>query len=360
MYIYIKKISWVFLLVTILIPSTTLAANGTPNSSSFGYGVRVDLQGANPHAAIQQAGKFNLDWIAVDFNWQHFQPEAEKPPPWHDLDSAMALAGENQLYVMVSITNAPNWAMDHDGPNTKKTSLLASDLVNRYSDMLLAIEIFPSANTVQGWGTMPNPGAYTHLLKTTSQAIKQLTPEVLIVGAGLTPLDSSSQGMDDLKFLRQIYAEGIADFMPLVGVRLPPLGSDPLARDQQSGKFTLRHYEEIRNIMAKNGHRGGLIWITGFSWEIDTIDNPNEQAAWMKQAYLLFRSQLYIGAAFFDGLNSSQAEAPKLLLQGGTFHPGFEELIQIIAQDHNEQTIIIPIELSKRLTNKNYPKANAP
>jgi len=105
MYIYIKKIIWVFLLVTILIPSTTLAANGTPNSSSFGYGVRVDLQGANPHAAIQQAGKFNLDWIAVDFNWQHFQPEAEKPPTWQDLDAAMALAGENQLSVMVSITN---------------------------------------------------------------------------------------------------------------------------------------------------------------------------------------------------------------------------------------------------------------
>ncbi len=348
------------MLVTILIPSTTLAANGTPSSSSFGYGVRVDLHGVNPLAAIQEAGKFNLDWIAVDLNWQHIQPEAEKPPTWQDFDAAMALAGENQISVMVSITNAPNWAMDHDGPNANNTSVLVSDLVNRYTDILLAIEIFPSANTLQGWGTMPDPGAYTRLLKTSSQALSQLAPEVLIVGAGLTPLDSSSQGMDDLKFLRQIYKEGIAEFMPLVGVRLPPLGSDPLARDQQSGKFTLRHYEEIRNIMTKNGHKDGLIWITGFSWKTDIIDSQNEQAVWMKQAYLLFRSQLYIGAAFFDSLNSSQGGVSKLLLQGGTFHPGFEELIQIIAQDHNEQTIIIPIELSKRLTNKNYPKANAP
>ena len=77
----------------------------------------------------------------------------------------------------------------------------------------------------------------------------------------------------------------------------------------------------------------------------------------MKQAYLLLRSQLYIGAAFFDRLNPTSTEDTKLLYPGGSFHPGFEELIQIIAQDHDGQTIVISIVLSKKLTSKVYPKA---
>jgi hypothetical protein len=354
------KISWVLLLIVCLMPQTALAASGTPNSNSFGYGVHIDLQGLDPHVAIQEAGKFNLDWIAIDFNWQYWQSNAENPPAWQDLDTAMALAAENQLAVMISITQAPLWAMDYDGPNSDQTGKLVLNLVHRYSDTLLAIEIFPSANTIQGWGATPNPKAYTRMLRAISKTIGRSSPEVLIVGAGLTPIVSSSEGMDDLDFLSQIYAEGIAEFMPLVGLRLPPLGSDPLARMHPTGTFTLRHYEEIRDIMAENGHKNGLIWITGFSWKADTIGSPDKQAAWMKQAYLLFRSQLYIGVAFFDGLNQSQSEAPVLLLQGGGYHPGFEELIQIIAQDHNEQTIILSIRLFKRLANKNYLKVHTP
>ena len=105
MYAITKKICWGFLLIVCLIPQNILAASGIPNSNTFGYGVRVDLQGIDPYKAIQEAGKFNLDWIAIDFNWQHLQPEAASPPAWKELDIAMRLAAENQLAVMISITH---------------------------------------------------------------------------------------------------------------------------------------------------------------------------------------------------------------------------------------------------------------
>lgn len=352
-----KKIIWGLLVIVFILPHNTLAASGTPNSNSFGYGVRVDLLGASPHSSIQEAGKFNLDWIAIDLNWQHFQSDEHNLPAWEEMDAAFELASQNQLSVMLSITQAPHWAMGQDGPSSDKTGRLISDLVSRYSDELLAIEIFPSANTLKGWGTTPNPSAYTHLLRSVAKITDQISPDLLIVGAGLAPVESSSEGMDDLIFLSEIYREGIAEYMPIVGLRLPPLGSDPLAQAQNSGQITLRHYEDIRSIMVAYGHKNGLIWITGFSWDAETIGSQDEQAAWMKQAYLLFRSQLYIGAAYFDSLNPSQNQASTLLFQGGGFHPGFEELIQVIAIDHNQQTIIIKNELFKKITSKNYPKA---
>jgi hypothetical protein len=80
----------------------------------------------------------------------------------------------------------------------------------------------------------------------------------------------------------------------------------------------------------------------------------------LKQAYLLFRSQLYIGAAFFDGLNPDQTGKPTLFYQNGQPHPGFEELVQIIAQDHNSQTVQINLEWLKKLSNKDHLKGNQP
>lgn len=353
----LKKICLVLLLISILSPITTLAAGGTPDSNDFGYGAHIDLHGEDPLFAIQEAGKYNLDWVAFEFSWKAFQSDPAYPPAWDVLDTALALSGENNLAVMISITQAPTWVMDHNGPNSEETRKLVSDIIRRYPDNLMAVELFPSANTIAGWGTVPDPEAYTHLLKSTSQAIRSLSPKILIVGAGLTPISSPSEGMDDLEFLRQIYALEIADYMPLVGLRLLPQGNDPLARNNQSEGLSLRHYEEIRKIMSENGHKNGLIWITGFSWDEKSVGNPRDQAVWLKQAYLLLRSQLYIGAAFFDCLNPSPSKVSNLLLQGGTYHPGFEELIKIIAQDRNEQTIIISIGLTKRLTSKGYPKA---
>ena len=353
----LKRISFVLLLCAFLSPLTTLAAGTTPNVSDFGYGVRVDLHGVDPYTAIQEAGKYKFDWVAFEFNWNTLQSDPKDSPNWQVFDTAMELSSENHLAVLISITHAPAWAMDQNGPNVEKTMQLISELVRRYPEGIFAIELFPFANTVQGWGTMPDPIAYTYLIKSTSQVIRSLSPKILIVGAGLTPVKSSSEGMDDLDFLRQIYSQGIDDYIPLIGLRLMPKGSDPLARNHFENGFTLRRYEEIRKIMNENGHKNGLIWITGFSWDTDSIGRPGDQAVWLKQAYQLLRSQLYIGAAFFDSLNPSPTKATRLLGQGGTHHPGFEELIKIIAQDHNGQTIVISIELSKKLTSKPYLKA---
>lgn len=348
------------LIALTLIPIQVLAASGSglPGSSEFGYGGRVDLWGDDPQHAITTAGSFNLDWIAVDFDWARQQPEGDLPIQWAILDQTIQNADLGGLGVMISITNAPSWAMAENGPNPQRTADLAAQLARRYPDVFLALELFPSANTVQGWGAKPDVHAYAEMLKATYRAIQAINPEIALVAAGLNPQTSSAQDINDVAFLSRLYQAEVADFMPILGLRLPSLGNNPLATVHETDNLVLRHYEEIRNIMIDYGHKSGLIWITGFSWDRNSLRSPSEQAAWVKQAYLLFRAQLYIGAAFFDGLNVSPKASSQPLILDGNLHPGFEELVEVIAQDNNSQTIEIFIDLYKHLTRKNLFKGS--
>jgi hypothetical protein len=349
-----KKIIKLGLLLMIisLLPRVVIAADGLPNSPRFGYGVHVDIWGQNPEDAIRKAGSLNLDWIAIDLDWQRLQPEAARLPSWGKLDAATSQAAQHQVDIMLSITHAPNWAMNPDGPDPQKAANLVAQLAQRYSDVLLALELFPSANTTQGWGHPPNPQAYYDLLKVSTTILQQTNPEIIIVCAGLQPVLSSSEDINDLVFLSELYAVGAKDIMPIVGVRFPPLGNDPLTPNHQADELVLRHYEEIRSLMVENGHPNAIIWVTGFSWNTSSQKYSSDQAAWMKQAYLLFRSQLYIGAAFFNGLNPSKTRSTTLLLPDSNHHPAFAELIQLIALDHNRQTILVFSGLSKKLPRK--------
>jgi hypothetical protein len=156
--------------------------------------------------------------------------------------------------------------------------------------------------------------------------------------------------------LRQLYAADAVDYMPIVSLRLPATENDPLTPLHQAEGNTLRHYENIHNAMLENGHNSGIIWVTGFAWDSDAFGSIQEQADWLKQAYLLMRSQLYIGAAFFDGLNLSYTDTKALLLPGGTHHLGFEELVQLIALDNDEQTVHISLGLHKKISDKSLAK----
>jgi hypothetical protein len=356
MYSQIKRLLWLLLLISILVPSSAQATSGTPNSPYFGYGARVYLNGENPIVSIEEAGRFNLDWIAIDFDWGQMQSDANGSPDWSKLDPAMATASENQVSILISITQAPTWAMNENGPNPQLTANLASKLVHRYPGTLQALELFPGANTIQGWGTQPNPVAYTKLLESASQAVGQA---VFLVGAGLKPVNAPSDGINDVEFLRQLYEAGAGAFMPIVGIRLSPIGEEPLTPLHHAKGNVLRHYEDIHNTMIKHGHNSGLIWVTGFSWDRIAFQDKAAQADWLKQAYLLMRSQLYIGAAFFEGLHPSpSSEAEALLLPGGEQHPGFEALVQLIALDNNRQTIQVSLGIYKILPQKNYTKGN--
>jgi len=340
-----------FILLFGAVPLGVDAANGQPGTPEFGYGARLNIQILDLENAITTARSVDLDWLAVDYDWSRVLPSPDQDPDYSQLDDVMEMAHSQDLSVLISITNPPEWALTSQGPDPGWTATIASDLANRYPDTLLAIEPFPGANTQNGWGAEPDPHFYANLVKTVHQALQQIDPKIVLVAAGLEPVAYGPSDIDDLTFLKALYQQGSAPYMSVIGLRLSNISVVPTEPRGETGGNTLRHYEAVREIMLQNNHQNGLIWVTGFSWDSTAVPSLERQALWLKQAFLMMRAQLYIGTAFVQDLNpfsqatSSERTDPQK-------HPGVDVIRQITAFENSRHTMTFEISLYKSSVNQ--------
>ncbi|MCI0519338.1 MAG: hypothetical protein L0Z70_03680 [Chloroflexi bacterium] len=336
------------------------AQSGLPDSPEFGYGARLDPLGLEVELALNAASGVGLEWLGVDFDWARLWPDASGAPDLQRLDTMLTLAHERQLQVSLSITHPPAWAIGERGPDAQKTAGLVMLLAARYAGQLAALELFPAANTAQGWGAPADPQAYAEILHVAQAALTQSGGGPLLAAGGLVPLSATAQpgDMDDLQFLQSLYTAGATPSMPVVSLRLAPVYGEAMTAPGPGNHNVLRHYEEARLVMLTNGHADGLIWITGFAWPQEpAYSDPASQALWLSQAYPLMKSQLYLGVAFFDRLNPPDAGGGALgvtlisVENGATrLHPSLTTIGQIVTSQHAVANSSIQLVLTKKLT----------
>ncbi len=350
-----RKMIKLGLILLILLASTqvafgqALSSRGAPGSPEFGIGATLYPQGTAVKDALNLASTLGLDWLSVPVDWAASQPVSTTLPDLEFLDQIMQSAAKNHIAVMVSISNAPAWAKTSRGPDPAYTARFVLYLYRSYSEALQAVELFPGANTLAGWGSQPDPRAYYQLFKQVAEQARGPAPALWLVAAGLRPQEAHplAGNMDDLEFLKGLYQQGASALMPVISLQYDALTGDPLRFPDGSERRIYRHYEEVRQVMVANQHQTGLIWITHLSLPSGTINpsdfayqNLNAQASWLKQAYMQTRSQLYVGVTFGQSLNSeaedTAAGAPGLLLPGSSgFHQFCSVLREIIALNKN-------------------------
>jgi hypothetical protein len=361
-----KKTGWVCLAVILALLGLNLfskpvqSARGTPDSPDFGYGMVIDSDGSAIPDSIQTAGSISVDWLAVTLDWAKQWPDEARQPDFAVLDQAMGLASRYNLAVMLKLSQAPAWASSPTGPSPERTAWFVINLARRYTTTLQAVELYPGANTVTGWGSIPDPVAYTNLFNYTRAAVKEakLSGPLALVAGGLIPLPSpvpSSSDQDDLIFLNTLYQHGASQTMPIISLSLPIITKTPLSPPTPEEHRVLRHYEEIRQVMLANNHSQGILWVTGFHWPSNKIypedatyrDNLVKQNQWLIEAYRQLRSQLYVGVAFYETLNppgnamAAQIGNDNLIAQGATDHPFINSLMEIISQNNRQQSLPI-------------------
>ncbi len=380
--IYSVPLTISLILILVLPQSAALSATGLPDSSQFGYGARLDVWGQQINPSISAAAAMGINWLAVEFDWGRYWPEANVLPNLDNLYQVMGAAQRGNLHVLLSITNAPAWANTPSGPDPDLTAGLALSLYRLFPDTLLAVELFPGANLASGWGAHPNPKAYAELLQATHSSLREAGAQVLIVAGGLSPLAPvhSEADIDDAAFLNSLYQAGASAYMPVVSTRLEDISGDPMATPQEGSPVVLRHYERLRKVMLENEHTNSLIWITSFSWPAGvsqgdgrSLINHDDEARWLNQAYRLLRSQLYIGVAFFDQLNPpSSADrgantvartgngSSSLVFADASLHPACSVLTQLTAVNANIKTVIFEGSISKKTPMKLEMKPAGP
>ena len=368
------KILMVLLCLVSLLSTGLLPVNATNDvltTTKFAYGARIDPWGEQVDFALTSFLASGMDWLGIDFDWQKYWSDRDSSLDLSRLNRVMGYAHEHNIRVMLSITNPPDWVITNAGPDPIITTGLVAQLVRLYPETLMAVELFPSANTQRGWGAKPNPRAYTVLLEDVSEMLRVAGVNTVLVAAGLTPVDTQNNpgDMDDLSFLNQLYLNGAAQHMPIVGIRFPALSGEPLDTPWGANSYVIRHYELIRDEMLNHDHTEGLIWITGFTFpavnasEQDTQEDVSKesertlakyQSHWLIQAFYVMKSQLYLGAAFFSCLNppvvdvkqDEQCLIQNIVGQPG-LHPAFSELSRMISLENTYKDHINHPDLGK-------------
>ncbi len=335
------------LLIYLLPNAPVSAVPGTPGSSAFGFGASLDVSGQFVGDSLQLAYDLQLDWVSFELPWKLVQAEKNGPIDWTLYDPVFAQLAHYQLAALVSLTQPPDWSLTDVGPDPAAAAQFVLQLVEKYGSTVAAIEVFPAANTSEGWGARPDPTAYLTLFYTVSKQLSAVQAGVLLVAGGLVPAVDNTQAdrASDLEFLRELYLAGAKDVIQVFSIRLDDLAGIPSATSENRQQMVLRHYEEVRDVMVKYGHQKGLLWITGLSIPSTLENQPGmtgstaqKQAAWLSQAYQQLRSQLYIGVAFLNQLNPPADGAPlpagvSLILPSGDLHPIYRILRDQIAQN---------------------------
>lgn len=342
-------------LTCVVFPTRSVQAlPGTPGSAEFGNGAVLYPAGPNLDEAVLLAGDLELDWVSIPIDWSALQPVRQASPRLEEVAALIQAAGARGIAVMVSIRSAPAWALSTGGPGAEETAEFVYALAARGGQALRAVELFPGANTRQGWGAAANPEAYAQVFQAVAGRLRQENLALFLVAGGLQPQPEipPAGNTADLAFLQALYDLGAADWMPILSLQYPELTGDPLLLPSAREGRVLRRYEDARRVMAENHHNSGMIWITLICLPSGTIDiqdsrylDIDSQVNWLLQAFYLLRAQLYIGVAFLPGLNTERegtAQATSLIREAGVYHPFYSSYRELTGSTQDETLVIKP------------------
>jgi hypothetical protein len=261
----------------------------------------------------------------------------------------------NGINVLFSIFTAPQWTRP-DKPGTggpPNDFNLYADFVGkvaaRYCGRLGAIEIWNEQNLQREWeGFTLDPALYMDLLRRAYTAIKANCPSILVISGAPTPAGNSPVAIDDVDYLRGMYAHGLAQYSDGVGVHPSGFANTPEAtvQDWQAGRYTPppSHFdhrsfyfrstmESYREVMVANGDVNKRLWPTEFGWgststpfpgyEYEAYITEGMQAQYIVRAFLMMRDWGWVGVPFLWNLNFNEGEMAAFRVSG---RPAFEAL----------------------------------
>jgi spore germination protein YaaH len=328
-------------------PAPAEGAPGQPDSSGpapvasavgdlpFGYGIQVDPRG-NTAANIGLMKGMGFDWVKFQMAWKDVEPSPGNYS-WGLWDEVINQYSNNGIKILLSIPKAPDWSRPPDddrsveGPpqDPMNYANFVGQVAARYAGKVQAVEIWNEQNLYYeaGGAGRINPAAYTELLKASYNAIKAVNPDMIVVSGALTPTGAPMPAaMDDVEYLRQMYANGAKGFFDAVGAHPSGFANPPDALyqggdfdpsrgyDDHRSFFFRNTMEEYRRVMVENGDGSKTIWPTEFGWPVwrftgdarFTFAQQNSlerQAQYSVRAYELGREWGWVGTMFLWNLD---------------------------------------------------------
>ncbi|MBC7812396.1 MAG: LysM peptidoglycan-binding domain-containing protein, partial [Burkholderiales bacterium] len=335
----------------------------TLENAGFDFGIQVFLSGANDSVLVDQAQSLGMNWIKYEVSWRDLEV-VEGTIDFAQLDNAIALFADRGLSILLTVTDAPDWARtstEESGPPDELAdyATFVGAVAARYAGRVAAYEVWDEPNLRREWNsTVHNISAasYIELLRLAHDAIKAADPNAVIVSAGLAPtgFNDGVNAISDRVFLNGLYAAGLANYSDAVGAHPGGWANPPDTRCCEQPVGVTTHYEDrsfyflenltdYRAIQVDNNDAGTAIWVTKFGWGTSedtaapssinvfvTYTSLGEQAIYDPRGFELGREGGYIGPMFLYNLNGCgvQLDGPEgcyssLLATDGSQRPVF-------------------------------------
>lgn len=233
---------------------------------------------------VDMVRQMGAGWIVELFPWAYIEPRRGEFD-WTHPDEVIRDANRQGLEVIARLDFVPAWAR----PPGSTPRLLPYDrfvdyanfaarFAARYQHAVRYFVVWNEPNTSFEWGYRGvSPRAYVALLREAATAIRGVHPDAKVLAAGLAPtLDRSELALDDLEFLRGMYAHGAAAYFDglaahTYGWKFPP---DSLAR---ADRLNFARVELLRAVMERNGDGAKPIIVTESGW--------NDSPRWTKSVH---------------------------------------------------------------------------
>jgi hypothetical protein len=245
---------WCGCLLMLFVLSLPMPALHTQGSSpGLGYGMNIaSTQG------IQQTAQMGFEWVRIYF------PDQVDEAKRRGLKVLLLLGWEAPL------TNIQAWG-DY-----------VESIVHRYRGQVDAYQIANEPNLAKMWHQPKHadPAEYVAFLREAYLRAKAVDPNCIIVSAGLAVNGGmGDQAMDDVKFLRGMYAAGAKAYFDALGSH--PYGFAYAPEDATSNPIhCFRRVEAQRAVMVQHGDGAKPIWLTEFGWVIKPPDWCYEHDGW--------------------------------------------------------------------------------
>jgi polysaccharide biosynthesis protein PslG len=266
---------------------------------------------------IQEMG---FGWVKQGFAWRDIEPFGPEEPDWWKPDRVVEAVEEAGLKLLVRLDRQPFWAQEEEWPpleNAPPADLadfgsFCGRLAERYRGRIQAYQIWNEPNLSREWGEeVPDPAAYTELLRVCYEAIKAADPLAIVISAGLAPTGTQPpEAMPDAEFLQGMYDAGAGAYFDVLGLNAPgykappeldpAIVADPAAGYGGNRWMAFRHVEEMRRIMVANGDAGKQVALLEVGWILEQEIHESyiwfgvseaEQAAYLVGAFEYAREQ---------------------------------------------------------------------
>jgi hypothetical protein len=274
------------LLICILVVSTSVPAAGVPLgpqqtvatvNPKMGVHTRLtdEVEPRKIKRTLEMVREMGSPWIVEYFPWSYMEP-LPGIHDWTHADLVVDHANRQGLTVIARLGLVPEWAR----PKDSATSYLATDRYDDFGDFVYAfvdrfrgwvdyVIIWNEPNLALEWGFQPiSPEDYTRLLKIAYQRAKEADPEVQVLAGALAPTlapPGSEWGVDDLEYLRRMYAAGAGDYFDVLAVHaygwVYPADDPP-----DPAVVNFRRTELVRQLMVEHGDADKPIMITEGGW----------------------------------------------------------------------------------------------